>query len=79
MKQFYIRNKNDYLKILKKALLVLIIMFLPMIIAFSWKWLLELFGETINEGKSKNIKTSPFKKILFELLLTSFKLKYLCK
>lgn len=52
MKQFYIKNKNDYLKISKKALLVLLIMFLPIIIAFSWKWLWELFGESINEGNS---------------------------
>ena len=27
-------------------------MSLPIIIPFSWKWLWELFGESINEGNS---------------------------
>ena len=52
MKQFYIKNKNDYLKIFKRFLIVLLIMSLPIIIPFSWKWLWELFGESINEGNS---------------------------
>ena len=52
MKQFYIKNKSDYLKILKTFLIVVLIMSLPLIIPFSWQWLCGLFGKSINEGNS---------------------------
>jgi TRAP-type C4-dicarboxylate transport system permease small subunit len=52
MKQFYIKNRKGYLKLLKAILLVLIIAFSPIIIAISWQWIWGIFGETINEGNS---------------------------
>lgn len=52
MKQFYIKNKKDYLKSFKVIIIVLLATLSPIIIPFSWQWFCSLFGERINESNS---------------------------